>query len=127
MTGRRGKEGTDSVHPSAVRARSDTVVRAMLHAAGADAGIVNRAGSAGDPARLIRLPPSPPNEFAVIEYKATALLSLSLSLPIALPCTIQLSLGGFLCKYRRMSLQRRELKHPLLLYDQLHHLSGHRQ
>lgn len=95
----RGKEDTDSVPPSAVRAGSNAAESAMLHAAGADAAIVNRTGSTGDSARLIRLPPSPPNEFAVIEYKATALLSLSLSLPIALPCTIQLSLGGFLCKY----------------------------
>lgn len=81
-----------------MRAGSDAVESAMLHAAGADAAVVNRTGSTGDPARLIRLPPSPPNEFTVIEYEATALLSLSLSLLIALPCTIQLSLGGFHCK-----------------------------
>lgn len=71
----------------------------MLHAAGADAAVVNRAGSTGDPARLIRLPPFPPNEFPVIEYEATALFSLSLSLLIALPYTIQFSLRDFYCKY----------------------------
>ena len=71
----------------------------MLHAAGADAAVVNRTESTGDPARpdflqdsflpfcKIRLPPSPPDEFTVIEYEVTALLSLSLSFIIALPYT----------------------------------------
>lgn len=63
-----------------MRAGTDAVEIAMLRAAGADAAVVNRTGSTGDPVRLIRLPPRPPNEFTVIEDEATALLSLSMSL-----------------------------------------------
>lgn len=89
MTGIRGKDGTNSACHSIVRAGSDAVESAMLHAAGADAAVENKTGSTGDPARLIRLPPFLPNENTVIEYEATVMLSLSLSLLIALSCTIQ--------------------------------------
>lgn len=68
---------------------------AALRAAGAHAADVNRTRSAGDPVELIRLPPCSSNEFTVIEGEATALIPLSLSILVALPCAIQLSLGGF--------------------------------
>ncbi|KAM3603615.1 uncharacterized protein V6R79_025902 [Siganus canaliculatus] len=72
---------------------------AMLHAAGADAAAVNGTESTGDPARLIRLPLSPPNESPVIEYRATALRCSSLSLLIALYLALEPGVGCFHCKH----------------------------
>ncbi|CAB1453887.1 unnamed protein product [Pleuronectes platessa] len=98
-SGTRGKESTDSTRRSAVRAGSEAAERAVLMQLEQMPLLRTEKGSTGDRARLIRLPLSSPNEFTVIEYGATPLLSSSLSLLNTLLSNIHHSLGGFHCKY----------------------------